>query len=74
MSFSSTNGGIRVTVPRNARISIDASTTNGGIRLADDLQVDVRSKSRRKLEADVNGGGPEIDISTTNGGIRIEGG
>ncbi|MGD2114993.1 MAG: DUF4097 family beta strand repeat-containing protein [Acidobacteriota bacterium] len=73
MSFSSTNGGIRVIVPRDARISIDASTTNGGIRLSD-LQADVRSKSRRKLRADVNGGGPEIDISTTNGGIRIEGG
>jgi DUF4097 and DUF4098 domain-containing protein YvlB len=73
MSFSSTNGGIRVTVPRNARISIDASTTNGGIRL-NGLQADIRSKSRRRLEADVNGGGPEIDINTTNGGIRIEGG
>lgn len=72
MSFSSTNGGIRVTVPKTARISIDASTTNGGIRL-DGLQADIRSQSRRRLEADVNGGGPEVDISTTNGGIRIRG-
>lgn len=73
MSFSSTNGGIRITVPRSARLSIDASTTNGGIRL-DDLQADIRSKSRRRLKADVNGGGPEIEIDTTNGGIRIRGG
>ena len=73
MSFSSTNGGIRVTVPRSARLSIRASTTNGGIHL-DDLSADVRSKSRRRLVADVNGGGPELHLSTTNGGIRINGG
>lgn len=73
MSFSSTNGGIRVTVPRDARISIDAHTTNGGINV-DGLQADIRSKSRRHLRADVNGGGPEIEVSTTNGGIKIQGG
>lgn len=72
MSFSSTNGGIRVTVPRSARLSIRASTTNGGIHL-DDLSADIRSKSRRRLVADVNGGGPEVHVSTTNGGIRIQG-
>jgi hypothetical protein len=73
MSFSSTNGGIRVTVPRSAHLSIRASTTNGGIHL-DDLAADIRSKSRRRLVADVNGGGPRMHVSTTNGGIRINGG
>ncbi len=72
MSFSSTNGGIQVTVPRSARLSIHASTTNGGIHL-DDLSADIRSKSRRRLVADVNGGGPEIRVTTTNGGIRVRG-
>lgn len=73
MKFSSTNGGIRVTVPRSARVSVDARTTNGGISL-DDLDADIVAKSRRKLQADVNGGGPEITVRTTNGGIRIGGG
>jgi len=72
MSFSSTNGGIRVTVPRSAHLSIRATTTNGGIHL-DDLAADIRSKSRRRLVADVNGGGPNMHVSTTNGGIRIQG-
>lgn len=72
MRFSTTNGAIRLTLPRDARVSVDAGTTNGGIDL-DDLVADVRSKSRRHLRADVNGGGPEIELSTTNGGIRIAG-
>jgi len=73
MSFSSTNGGIRVTVPRDARLSVHARTTNGGISV-DGLQADIQSKSRRHLRADVNGGGPEIEVTTTNGGIKIQGG
>jgi len=72
MSFSSTNGSVRVTVPRTAHLSIRASTTNGGIHL-DDLPADIRSQSRRRIVADVNGGGPELHVTTTNGGIRIRG-
>jgi hypothetical protein len=31
LGFSSTNGGITVRLPRDARLSVDAATTNGGI-------------------------------------------
>lgn len=72
MRFATTNGAIHLTLPRSARVSVDADTTNGGINL-DGLPADIRSKSRRHLRADVNGGGPEIELSTTNGGIRISG-
>lgn len=72
MRFSTTNGAIRLSLPRSARVSLDASTTNGGIDL-DDLPADVRSQSRRHLRADLNGGGPEIRLTTTNGGIKIAG-
>lgn len=72
MRLRTTNGSIRLTLPRSARVSVEATTTNGGISL-DDLPADVRSKTRRRLEADVNGGGPTLRLSTTNGGIRISG-
>lgn len=72
MRFSTTNGGIDLVLPRTIQASVDADTTNGGIDL-DGLQADIRSKSRRHLRAEVNGGGPEIELSTTNGGIRIHG-
>lgn len=72
MRFSTTNGGIRLSLPRDVRASVEADTTNGGIDM-EGLHADVRSHGRRHLKADVNGGGPRIELSTTNGGIRISG-
>ncbi|HUF79093.1 MAG TPA: DUF4097 family beta strand repeat-containing protein [Thermoanaerobaculia bacterium] len=72
MRFSTTNGAIQLSLPRSAQVSLDASTTNGGIDL-DGFPADIRSRSRRHLRADVNGGGPEIELSTTNGGIKVTG-
>lgn len=73
MRFSTTNGGITLHLPRDVRASIDADTTNGGIDL-DGIEADVHRRSRRSLEADLNGGGAEIRLTTTNGGIHISGG
>jgi len=35
------------------------------------VKLDVTEKSRRRLEAKMNGGGTPIELHTTNGGIRI---
>ncbi len=70
--LETTNGGIRLTVPREARLSIDASTTNGGIDVSG-LDASIGRHSRRHVEAEVNGGGAQVRVSTTNGGIRISG-
>lgn len=73
MRLSTTNGGISLRLPRDVRASVDADTTNGGIDI-EGLDADVRSRGRRHVEADLNGGGPEIRLTTTNGGIKIMGG
>ncbi len=73
MRFETTNGGIHLTVPRDAHLSIDASTTNGGIDISG-LEASIGRHSRRHVEADVNGGGADVRLSTTNGGIKISGG
>jgi hypothetical protein len=65
-----TNGGIRLRLPSDAKASITASVTNGGIE-ADGLNLQTRESSRRRLEGDLNGGGPRIQLEGTNGGIRI---
>jgi len=67
-----TNGGIRVRLPREARATISASISNGGIEADVPLDANVE-KSRRRLEARMNGGGPRIQIEGTNGGIRLSG-
>jgi hypothetical protein len=65
-----TNGGIRLRLPPDAKASIRASVTNGGID-ADGLNLQTTESSRRRLEGDLNGGGPRIQLEGTNGGIRI---
>lgn len=68
-----TNGGISVTLPKDAKATLSARATNGGID-TDGLAVETRGESsRRRLDADLNGGGPRIQLACTNGGIEVRG-
>lgn len=69
--LTSTNGGINLRLPRDARLSIDAGTTNGRVR--SDLPVDGGQPGKRSLKGDLNGGGGRLYVRTTNGGIDING-
>ncbi len=70
LGFSSTNGSVTVQLPRDARLSVDAATTNGGINSDFDL---ARGEARRnRLTGDINGGGGTLRIRTTNGSVHIE--
>jgi DUF4097 and DUF4098 domain-containing protein YvlB len=69
LQFETTNGGITVRLPRDARLSVDASTTNG--RVDSDFDVEGAPKGKRSLKGDINGGGGRLDLSTTNGNIEI---
>jgi DUF4097 and DUF4098 domain-containing protein YvlB len=66
-----TNGGVVLTLPESAKADLSASVTNGGISVGDFQNLDVEEKSRRRLEAKLNGGGTPIELQTTNGGVRI---
>ncbi len=66
-----TNGGIKLRLPRDAKATINARISNGGIS-ADGLGLETRGESnRRRLDGDLNGGGPRIELQGTNGGIEI---
>lgn len=65
-----TNGGIELKLPATAKANISAHVVNGGINTSG-LQIEPIESSRRRLEARLNGGGPQIELSGTNGGIRI---
>lgn len=70
LSLESTNGGVSIRLPRDARFSIDAATSNGSV----DSEFSVPGKTggrRNRLEGDVNGGGSKLVIRTSNGGVRI---
>jgi hypothetical protein len=66
-----TNGGIKLRLPTDARATIAARITNGGIS-TQGLSIQNRGEmSNRRLDADLNGGGPRISLEGTNGGIII---
>lgn len=67
------NGGLKMRVPRDAKATISASITNGGIS-AGDLPIEPTGENtKRRLEGRLNGGGGRIQIGGTNGGITLSG-
>lgn len=70
MTFATTNGGVRLTLPSTIAADLDASTTNG--KIATNIPVSTHSVSRSRLRGTLNGGGPEIKVRTVNGSIRID--
>jgi len=64
-------GGVSLDIPAIARFTLDAHTSGGGVSCA--LQGGtVAEKSRGKLRATYNGGGPKIELSSSGGGIDID--
>ena len=71
IEIGTTNGSITLHLPGDAQGSLEARTVNGTVRT--DLPLTVHgSHSKRRVDADLNGGGEgRIVLRTTNGSIRI---
>jgi hypothetical protein len=68
--FTSSGGSIDIFVNPNCKLSINASTSGGGVKT--DVPVTLTGElSKNKLVADMNGGGPELYIQTSGGRIHI---
>jgi hypothetical protein len=61
---------LKLRLPSDAKATISASITNGGIDYSG-LSLDTTEASRRRLEGRMNGGGAPVRIEGTNGGIVI---
>jgi len=70
VNVETTNGGVTVRLPADAKALLLGRTTNGGLSV-DGLQVEEVERSRRRLEAKLNGGGRRVEAETTNGGITF---
>jgi DUF4097 and DUF4098 domain-containing protein YvlB len=70
VTLKTTNGGVVLTMPDNAKADLSASCTNGGISVSG-LKLETTESSRRRVEGKLNGGGVQIDVRTTNGSIRV---
>ena len=72
LEFTTTNGSIRVLLPKDIKGNMEAMTTNGYIET--DFPITVQGRfSKKSIQGDLNGGGPmQIRLKTTNGSIYME--
>ena len=70
LDLKTTNGGVTLEVPGDFKADLSASTVNGGIRT--DLPIVLEGRiDRRRIEAELNGGGAPVRLATVNGGVRV---
>ncbi len=67
----STNGSVRLVLPRDVGAEIEAHTVNGSVHCDYELASGAEL-SRRKLEGRIGAGGPRFEIGTVNGSARVE--
>jgi hypothetical protein len=68
--LGTTNGSVRLTLPRDASAEVEAHTVNGSVGC--DFDLADSHKSRRKLEGRIGGGGARFELGTVNGSARID--
>jgi hypothetical protein len=70
LEFSTVNGGIRLTLPSDINVDIDASTVNGSID--SDFPITMQGRMRRQdLHGQIGKGGRRLRLTTVNGGIEL---
>ncbi len=68
--LKTTNGSVRLTLPRDANAEIEATTVNGGVGC--DFELEGGRKTRRKLEGRIGTGGARFDLRAVNGSVNID--
>jgi DUF4097 and DUF4098 domain-containing protein YvlB len=69
LDASTTNGGVKMSVPENYSARLETGTVNGGLSV--DIPMTVRGDIGRRLAVDIGGGGAPVRAMTTNGGVKI---
>ncbi|HYN83696.1 MAG TPA: DUF4097 family beta strand repeat-containing protein [Pyrinomonadaceae bacterium] len=71
LEFTTVNGGINLSFPDGLSADLEAETLNGDI--SSDFEMTVQGRvSRRKLAAQIGGGGRPLRLKTINGDIEIK--
>lgn len=79
LDVETTNGGVNLVMPDNYAARIETGTINGGFKSdiaalnveKDDDANTNRWNRKKRISAELNGGGAPIRVITTNGGIKI---
>ena len=78
LDVETTNGGVNLSMPENYAARVETGTVNGGFKsdfsslnVEKDDNEENRWNRKKRVSADLNGGGAPIRVITTNGGIKI---
>ncbi len=78
LDVETTNGGVNLSMPENYAARVETGTINGGFKsdfsslnVEKDDNDENRWNRKKRVSADLNGGGAPIRVITTNGGIKI---
>jgi hypothetical protein len=69
-ALHTTNGSVRLTLPRDASAEVKAQTVNGGVHC--DFDLAGASRSRRRIEGRIGSGGARFELGTVNGSAHID--
>lgn len=68
--LQTSGGGIHAQVPAGVGIDLEAETSGGRVTVEENLTLAGRIESQR-VEAELNGGGPDLRLKTSGGNVRI---
>lgn len=71
INLSSVNGSVHLTLPSDAKASIEASTVHGGIDNNFGLHTNNHRWVGHDLRGELGGGGPHIHLNNVNGTIEV---
>ncbi len=68
--LKTTNGTVRLTLPRDASADVEARTVNGSVGC--DFDLAEATRSRRKIEGRIGSGGARFELRTVNGSVHVD--
>ncbi len=73
LNVTTTNGGVKLSMPDNYSAHFETSTVNGNVASDFPLNVQMTERGRlpKEISVDLGSGGPTIRATTTNGGVHL---
>lgn len=68
LDVTTTNGGVKLTMPENYSAYLETGTVNGGFK----SDIPVQGELKKEMSLNLGSGGSPIKVRTTNGGVSIK--
>lgn len=69
LDVRTTNGGVRISIPKNYSAHLETATTHGGMHT--EIGASEQGRFSKAISMDIGQGGRTIKVITTNGGVSV---